>query len=352
MAVNTRELMGDIARSVSSKGESNADNKNQISYITDIGIKEKQIITDQFSYKISSDANVSVISTYEHPEPENPTTPVSRLYVENTTYVSKGSTLITPYYTGFLPDGVTRSLEKLTLLVVNKGADDNGAYVEAIGINGKKIGDVYNCIPYIEEETDFLIAGGDSSIEMPSNEEIITQNIQDFVGKYIFQNEADIQQSLQQFNKSKELSLFFGPKTNVEDYDIKTCKGIWWQAKPDYIYTQNTPFDMHTFMTLAFYESSKESNKICLCGIDFTDTIFSILNDNICQSPYGTIKFIHYPILDIIDSRYGFVLDVADIVYLIKNKLSLTQNGNTVNIQESSAFILQHPKRHVRVQYM
>lgn len=289
------------------------------------------------------------------------------------------------------------NLRPSLVLYVTGKTDDGRLAISAV--NGKKIGDVENCIPSIASGTK-LIRMGRAATEldvqtpqfeaMPKKDQNFCQifkmqieqsTLQKIANKEVGWNMSDQEEAaIYDMRLGMEKNFLFGVRQKIYDSKKKEpvylTGGIWYQAGKDYTFkTPITESSVIEMMKEAFTGNAGSKRKILVGGsdlicalnkLDFTrmvsqgesTTKWGIDFSEIC-SKFGRIYVLLSEIFDecgmsgkgiIIDPEYiqkyshlPFGTEALDL------KTAGVRNSDALVVTEASCLVLRYPKAHMRV---
>ena len=290
---------------------------------------------------------------------------------------------------GYHTDG-TLAYEELELYVVSR----NGDQIEVSAINGKKIGNITNCVPSMSSGTTFIRQGRSgqklAEDEMPIYEyyRVDSESKINYTQKFcVSLNESpedhvlsgaiipnskmsDLERdTLKAYMLSRESSFLYG----VGSENYYTTQGIWYQAGKTFNYdedslTQESVIDMMREAFTSYNNQNVDGKYKILIGgsglisqlnkLNYTKVVYdkNITNWGICfgyiYSNFGTVKILCNTIFDNIGmSDNGIIIDPQYIKYMVKSPLSASydEENEMLIISEESALVLSEPEAHMRI---
>ena len=346
---------------------------------------------------VDTKATNTVLSE-DYDEPETMTAgsvPKAYIHTENDEIFDASDTILVQGVLGYEPNGVTRSRNELVLFVV--GRDDDG--VSVMTVNGKKIGQVENCVPSIPADTTLIRMGRAASeldVMSPQFEALPTKD-QNFC--QIFKMQVE-QSTLQRLAKKEvnwtmsdqeeaaiydmrlgmEKSFLFGVKRKLWHPDKKEnvlfTGGIWYQAGKTFSYTESMDNDQVVDLMREAFTGNKGSKRKVLIGgsqligmfskLDYTRVVSS--NETVSKwgidftevrSKFGTLYLLLSEIFDecgmpecgmVIDPEY--LQKYCHIPFSTESlnlKSSGLRNTDALVLTEASCLVLRYPNAHMRI---
>ena len=340
-----------------------------------------------------------VIEDYEEPNSQSATSEDARVYLhtDNDDMFDISDTILVQGVYGYEADGTTHSNQELVLYVLARD-DNNGLKVQAV--NGKKIGNVENCVPSIEEGTT-LIRMGRAATEldvMSPQFEALPQKAQNFCQIFKMQVEQSTLQKIANkevpwtMNDQEEAAIYdmrlgmektflFGVKGKIWDNTKKEyvllTGGIWKQAGKEFRYNEQgiNQESIIDLMRKAFTGNAGSKRKILIGGSELIGTINKLdynrvitASDTITKwgidftelrSKFGTL----YVLLSEVFDECGLPANgmIIDPEYLQKYvhqpfsaetlnlKASGVRNVDATVLTETSCLVLRYPKAHMRI---
>lgn len=340
-----------------------------------------------------------VIEDYEEPNSQSATSEDARVYLhtDNDDMFDISDTILVQGVYGYEADGTTHSNQELVLYVLARD-DSNGLKVQAV--NGKKIGNVENCVPSIEEGTT-LIRMGRAATEldvMSPQFEALPQKAQNFCQIFKMQVEQSTLQKIANkevpwtMNDQEEAAIYdmrlgmektflFGVKGKIWDNTKKEyvllTGGIWKQAGKEFRYNEQgiNQESIIDLMRKAFTGNAGSKRKILIGGSELIGTINKLdynrvitASDTITKwgidftelrSKFGTL----YVLLSEVFDECGLPANgmIIDPEYLQKYvhqpfsaetlnlKASGVRNVDATVLTETSCLVLRYPKAHMRI---
>ena len=319
-----------------------------------------------------------------------------KLYTDNDNIFDATDTILVQGVSGYNADG-TLSSNELVLYVTSRD-EEGGIY--AMPVNGKKIGDLENCMPSLSSGTTLIRMGrAASELDVMSPQfESLPQKARQFCQIFKMQIEQSTLQKLSNkevpwtmsdqeeaaiydMRLGMEKSFLFGVKNRIWDpikkENVMFTGGIWHQAGKTFNYdedslTQESVIDM---MREAFTGNAGSKRKILLGGsgligslnkLNYTKVVTAAesvtkwgIDFNQLRSKFGTLYVLLSEIFDevgmadnglIIDPQYlqkyshiPFTTESLDV------KKSGVRNVDALVLTEASCLVLRYPKAHMRI---
>lgn len=314
-----------------------------------------------------------IVEDYEEPTAQSITSNIATLRLNDASSISINDTLIVQGIYGYNESGTMPSREEAVLYITD--IDYNSNEVQCYCINGKKIGNFYQCVPSIEEGTIIIYAGkaSDNIHLYPNTLTPISDAVQytqqfeysfyedksKIKGKIINYNNFSNTElvEIRRFISRKNTSYLLGVK-GLDDQP-KTMRGIWKQAGKEFVYNSQGLLDSNSYIDMArkafsgIHNNSKK--KFILAGSELAGTFgkSGVFNEKYeYNSPFGTLRYFYYPILDDAGmSGNGIIIDPEYINIYVKSPLKGTfdsANG-IMTFTEESTVILKNTKSHMRI---
>lgn len=270
---------------------------------------------------------------------------------------------------GYHTDG-TLAYEELELYVVSRNEDQ----VEVSAINGKKIGNITNCVPSISSGTTFIRQGRSgqklAEDEMPIYEyyRVDSESKINYTQKFcVSLNESpedhvlsgtitpnskmsDLERdTLKAYMLSRDLSLLWGKES--EDY--YTTRGLVYQGTKTFNYDEDN-FQYNLIEGIADGLSSKKHSDIryVIGGSTLIYYWMQTFNSNTLVTPVGTLVCVYLKAFDEAGHNCnGIVIDPLYVKYVVKSPLTATYNQQEeiLTISEESALVLTEPNTCMRI---
>ena len=378
---NTRELASSISLNSSDQSKTHQSKIAKNVKITDFAKvintpNEDEIIVDIYDtgYTLTT-----MKKSYTEPSTQSVTVDnqVATIVTEDDNMFSMGDTINVQGVQGYESDGITVSNRELILWVESCDAT-NGLRVRAV--NGKKIGNVENCVPAITRGAVLTLMGKAllHPTDVIDNTDIgtvrhVSSCFQNFKIQTSKSDAEDISVTLKQaediaVSRMKELqerNYLFGVGPGVPMTEpIPTADGIWGYAGSNFVYDDDgfeEAYGKSTLLSItkeAFAYASNNSKPLYLFG--GAELIYGIQkanNGNIIENCFGKIIVYYYPTFDSIGfDGCGIVLDPDGLKKYVKAPLTRTQvedienDDIIVSYTESSCLIYdKHPKTIMRI---
>ena len=317
------------------------------------------------------------------------------LHTDNDDIFDVSDTLLVQGTYGYDPDGKA-SKQELVLYVVGRDSE-NGLRVQAV--NGKKIGDVENCVPSIDADS-VLIRMGRAATEldvMSPQFEALPQKARQYCQIFKMQVEESTmhkiadkevpwtmndqeEAAIYDMRLGMEKSFLFGVKgkiwDNTKKENVMLTGGIWYQAGKEFRYeggfTQDSIIDL---MREAFTGNAGSKRKILIGGseligqlnkldynrvITASDTVTKWgIDFTELRSKFGTLYVLLSEVFDecgmesagmIIDPEYlQKYIHVPFSAETLNLKASGVRNVDATVLTEASCLVLRYPKAHMRI---
>lgn len=360
--------------------------------------KSESMIVEYYSVD-TKPTKASVTTKYTEPSSSFTTTAQrATIDTDNNDIFDVSDTILVKGVKGYESDGTTGSKADLVLYVTKK-ADDGKLIVYAL--NGKKLGDIENCVPTIESGSVLIRMGRAASeldIQTAQFESLPnkTQNycqvfkmqveqstFQKMTKKEVEWNFSDLEESgIFDMRLAMEKSWMFGVKSKIysaeKKQEVMTTGGIWWQAGKEYEYdtkTDLTQNDLINIMKEAFTGNAGNKRKILIGGSNFIERINQLevkkvvqANDDFvkwgidfseARSKFGKLYILLSEVFDDCGmSDYGFILDPEYLMKKVflpfdRNELDLKtagiRNTDAVVLTEAACACLRYPGAHMRI---
>lgn len=361
--------------------------------------KSRSMIVDYYSVDVKP-SRTTVKTAYTEPSSDKATSAAQkvRLTTANDEIFEVSETLLLPGLKGYDADGTTLSKSDLVLYVSSK--DEDGAiYVYAI--NGKKIGDIENCVPSLAAGQAIIRMGrAATELDVQTGQfEVLPVKEQNFCQIFKMQVEESTLQKIAKknvawkFSDSEEAAIFdmrlgmektfmFGVKRQI--YDAKKKEpvyltgGIWWQAGKEYEYDASAGFtqnDLVDIMKEAFTGNGGTKRKMLVGGSELIAAINKMEITKVINASETTVEFgmdftqivskfgkLGVIFSEVFDdcgmSGYGFVVDPALVtkwshIPFGKEQLDLKKAGirnvDATVLTEASCLTLRYPAAHMRI---
>lgn len=270
---------------------------------------------------------------------------------------------------GYHIDG-TLAYEELELYVVSRNEDQ----IEVSAINGKKIGNITNCVPSMSSGTTFIRQGRSgqklAEDEMPIYEyyRVDSESKINYTQKFcVSLNESpedhvlsgtitpnskmsDLERdTLKAYMLSRDLSLLWGKES--EDY--YTTRGLVYQGAKTFNYDEDN-FQYNLIEAIASVLSSKKHSDIryVIGGSTLIYYWMQTFNSNTLVTPVGTFVCVYLKAFDASGQDCnGIVIDPLYVKYVVKSPLTATYNQQEeiLTISEESALVLTEPNTCMRI---
>lgn len=298
---------------------------------------------------------------------------------------------------GYGPDGMSRTRRELVLYVT--GRNDAGDLM-VMAVNGKRIGNLENCVPTIEDGTTLVRMGRAASEldvmspqfeAMPSKDsnycQIFKMQVEQSTLQKLANKETDWTMSDQEeaaiydMRLGMEKSFLFGVKQRLWNPDKKEnimfTGGIWHQAGKEYHYDGDVmgEDEVIEMMRMAFTGNNGSKRKVLLGGsrligalshLDVTRVVRSGesvskwgIDFTELRSKFGTLYLLLSEVFDdcgmadnglVIDpeyiQKYSHVPFSTEALNL---KSSGLRNTDALVLTEASCIVLRYPKAHMRI---
>lgn len=360
--------------------------------------KSESMIVEYYSVD-TKPTKASVTTKYTEPS-SSITTAAQRATIDtdNNDIFDVSDTILVKGVKGYESDGTTESKADLVLYVTKK-ADDGKLIVYAL--NGKKLGDIQNCVPTIESGSALIRMGRAASEldiqtaqfeSLPSKTENYCQVFKMQVEQSTFQkmtkkevkwNFSDLEESgIFDMRLAMEKSWMFGVKSKIysaeKKQEVMTTGGIWWQAGKEYEYdtkTDLTQNDLINIMKEAFTGNAGNKRKVLIGGSNFIERINKLEVQKVVQANDDFVKWgidfsearskfgkLYILLSEVFDdcgmSDYGFILDPEYLMKKVflpfdRNELDLKKAGirntDAVVLTEAACACLRYPGAHMRI---
>lgn len=377
---NTRELASSISLNSSDQNKTHQSKIAKNVKITDFAKvintpDEDEIVVDIYN---TGDTLTTMRQGYTEPSAQSVTVnnQVATIVTEDDSMFSMGDTINVQGVQGYEPNGVTVSNREL-ILWVESCDTTNGLRVRAV--NGKKIGNVEDCVPSIARGAVLNLMGKAllHPTDVIDNTDIRTVKqvgscFQNFKIQTSKSDAEDISVTLKQaediaVSRMKELqerNYLFGVGPGVPMTEpIPTADGIWGYAGSDFVYDDDAfeeAYGKDTLLNITREVFTYTNNSKPLYLFGGADLILGIqkANDgNIIENCFGKIIVYYYPTFDSIGyESCGIVLDPDGLKKYVKAPLTRTQvedienDDIIVSYTESSCLIYdKHPKTIMRI---
>ena len=362
--------------------------------------KANSMIVDYYSVD-TKPTQFKVLEAYTEPTADKATSnhTRARLKVENCDTLVVSDTLMTFSINGYKPDSDEPSDQGLMLYVLSK--DIEAGEIVVMAVNGKKIGNISNCVPSIYNQISLVRMGRAASELDVQTSQFEALPVKSQNSCQIFKMQIEQSTLLKMANKevewdfsdqeevaiydmrlSMEKSFLFGIKQNIFDpikkEEISLTGGIWWQAGKEYSqdvsngFTHEMLIDM---MQQCFTGNAGNKRKILVAGSDLIGVLSKMehykttTNDNTMMkwgldfheisSKFGKLYVIHSEIFDDCNrSNSGLIFDPEYIqkwshVPFGSQSLDLKKAGirntDALVLTEASCMTLRYPDAHMRV---
>lgn len=339
IGVGAEQLTADIATDLVTSGVENRKVERRGNYVSPL--EKLWTVRDTRSKTVGGAAVDALENTtqtaddYEAPSSMTPGASVVASLEPLEAIFQVGDTVMVPGTKGYKADGVTQSNNDLMLLVMEVTV--SGIDVKAI--NGKKIGSVMGCVPDIAAGSELIRmapALSDTNESGPKRLAIpkevagenycqkfsVTVDVDDDALRSLEQRGVDwgmadmVASAKSDLLRSRDLSFLFGVKTRLWDgtENILTCDGIVSAATGDVLDLSDGWMKLiRSVFTGAKVKKGtllvSTGGLSCVLGFSGSDTVK--LEGMTLKSPYGSLKIVHWPLLDGTPAGGVVILDGA-----------------------------------------
>lgn len=356
------------------------------------------MIVDYYSVD-TKPTTANFMDNYEEPldgEATQASTKINLITDKNDIF-EETETILVKGVSGYDETGTKETTANLVLYVLTK--DDN-ANITAIAVNGKKIGDINNCVPSIPIGTELVRMGrAATELDVQTSQfeslpvkaqnfcqifkmQIEQSTLQKIANKEISWNFSDQEESaIYDMRMGMEKNFLFGAKRIIYDTkkkeNVMLTGGIWFQAGKDFTYsedkfTQDTVIDM---MKKAFTGNAGNKRKILIGGSNFIGRLNKLESTKIVSAGENVVKWgidfsevcskfgKFYVLLSEVFDECGMSNDalVIDPEYIQKYshipfnteaidlKSAGVRNTDALVLTEASCLTLRYPNAHMRI---
>lgn len=349
-------------------------------------------------YNVDTKPTVAQLTT-AYDESQARTTGSNKVCIEtdNDAMFDASDTILVQGVFGYTPDGLSLTKHELVLYVT--GRNDAGELM-VMAVNGKRIGNLDNCVPNIEEGTTLVRMGRAASEldvmspqfeAMPKKDsnycQIFKMQVEQSTLQKLSNKETDWTMSDQEeaaiydMRLGMEKSFLFGVKNRLWNPDKKEnilfTGGIWHQAGKEFHYESEimSEDEVIEMMRQAFTGNNGSKRKVLLGGskligalshLDVTRVVRSGesvskwgIDFTELRSKFGTLYLLLSEVFDdcgMADS--GLVIDPEYIqkyshvpfsTEALNLKSSGLRNTDALVLTEASCIVLRYPKAHMRI---
>ncbi|MEG1916888.1 MAG: DUF5309 family protein [Muribaculaceae bacterium] len=356
------------------------------------------LIVDYYSVD-TKPTKTTLKTTYVEPATSAVTSAAQRLNIDtaNNDMFEVSETILMQGVSGYDESGTKTLQNDLVLYVVSK--EENGG-INVIAVNGKKIGNIENCIPSLDEGVSMIRMGrAATELDVQTSQfeslpikaqnycqifkmQIEQSTLQKIANKEIGWDFSDQEESaIYDMRMGMEKNFLFGEKRKIYDYKKKETVlltgGIWQQAGKSFTYgevgfTQDTIVDM---MKKAFTGNAGNKRKVLIGGSNLIGRINKIESTKIVAAGDDVVKWgidfsemrskfgkFYVLLSEVFDecgmSDCGMVIDPEYIqkyshipfgTEAINLKAAGIRNTDALVLTEASCLTLRYPQAHMRI---
>lgn len=333
--------------------------------------------TFEKSYPTKKPDHTLLTYSYDEPDTDVVTTDAQNptITLDNNTFLVVGDTLLIQGTYGYDEDGENPTSQELVVYVTD--IDEGGHNIKVKPYNGKKIGNVANCLPSVMRGAIVIRAGeatteGDELPDAVVAHIVVDAPMQRFASKLVEEHslvDGEIVANtplndeesicLADMVAGRDFSYLNGVKGNNSSLPL-AFDGIWNLAENEFAYGEDENGN-YTIDINALAEAIIESNylkhsatKLILCGTRLYKMLCNKYGESV-ETPFCKFEFIYFPTMDMSDSYQGLVIDPAYLKIYAKTPLrgDFTQGeggeDSYLTFLEESTIVVEQPKALCRI---
>lgn len=327
-------------------------------------LTDKNIVSAEYPDFGNIATMVYLLSDYTEPSSSTITSNIATLYIDaGVDDIKVGDILIPQNVYGYRQDGTTLTNTYLEIVVV--AVDKEEGTISCYAINGKKIGNFYQCVPSIDEGEALVFAGGKREglqrmirmleksckmQEMSLSFEEESSVIKGEINSHTRLNNNEVAM-LNEFVSSRNISFLFGVAGNNENPPL--MGGVFWEAGSEFLYNASGLSEeaIDTMMRTAFsFDCNGSDQKILLGGSTLIKSIITNGGKKKIVSPYGVLDCCYCRAFDEMGhAGNGIILDPAYLKIYNKTPLRGEFKDGVMNFYEEAAILATNTRTHTRI---